>query len=330
MSNLIKLKMIGKDLNTINGGDQAYHILRAASHKNSARKTKKIKRVVLHETAGKARKEALLASGGYIGLEEWMTRAKYSEDQKIRLRASIGGRPLPGALITCLRTAADPKREASWDFQISDAPLSYYDKKVVIVQYNEDIEANYSWHAGQSEKYYNEHASGKTITNDEGVVVWDGKKFVYPGDQNNAHSIGIEFTSWAWIEKKEDGSLWWDGDGPNRPGKPHNVTNDLFGTPKIVPAGKRFAENYHPQAKQALFDLCLALCRKYDIDPDNIISHKHVDPLRRGDPTLPGIRDEVRSYVKDHLNDLDVPPAKEEPVLEPAGPSFADRFMCNR
>lgn len=306
MAEPIKLKMISKALSTVNGGDLSYHILRAASYKRGARQHPP-KRIVLHETAGKARKEANAAGGGFIGLEEWMTRAKFTEAQKNALRSSVGGRPLPGPLITCLRTAADPDRQASWDFQISDAPLPYYDKKVVIVQYNDDIDGFYSWHAGQSKEFYAQQSSNKPVRNDEGTIVWDGKEFVYPGDNNNHNSVGIEFTSWAWLERHDDGAFWWDGDGPNRPGTPSNVDADLFGTPKAVAVGKKFAENYNSAAFQALKDLCLAICRQWHIDPNEIICHKHVDPLRRGDPTLPGVRDTVRAYVKEHLNDPDAP-----------------------
>jgi hypothetical protein len=163
---------------------RVYHLQTA---KGGKRTPTKPSRIVVHITGGHAKPEPVRY------LEGRMRDAGLSAEDRVRLRDEVGKGPIPPALISSLSCEAqvgkDGKpRQASWDFTVGcegDA--------VAVVQYNCKLDALYTWHAGQGKARYAKRRAGRAVKNADGITVWDGARFVWPGGVAiNPSSLGVE------------------------------------------------------------------------------------------------------------------------------------------
>ncbi len=229
--------------------------------------------VVLHYTACKA---PHLSAKHTKLLDTYMKNASYTDEEKAQLRAEVAGRPLPSSLLLSLSAAAEHSRESSWDFCIGDGPVAEYGNKIPIVQCNLDLRGHYTWHAGQPFKTYLAKSPGKPVYNSDERMVWNGKKFVYPGGTKaNRVALGIECELYGEIKPVPGGYRFGDLD----------VTQRLPGG-TIVTNGKTY-EKPHSLADEARRQLVLVLCQEFGIEASHIEQHRAFDPLRRTDVTPP-------------------------------------------
>lgn len=230
-------------------------------------------------------------------LDDYMNAAKLGESEKDTLRREIGSTPIPSIVALALRGAGD-ERESSWDFGVGDGPKDYLDGCVPIVQCNLEIPIWYTWNAGQSVKDFLRHSPGKTVTNVDGQVVWDGDSFVwpFPGRNTNPSLIGIENELYGAVYK--DGKrVMFDPDGKGSY-EAFEVTKRVYDVVEFKEGNKtKLYEKPHPLQLSAYHNLLLALCREYKIAPENIIDHRRIRPDNRTDAEPPFILKEARDYV---------------------------------